>query len=123
MPRLPFRKCEFAAQAARAASMPGTAPSGLFGRAAFERDLLERSPRRPTWWADPQARDARYRAWVQAEAGGMVAQLGRLELAEAESGVAASVRRVMAACAEDMAWAEAGSGPREQDGDARRDAA
>lgn len=121
MPRLPFRKCEFAAMSARAASATAAAPSGLFGRAAFERDLLERSPRRPSWWADPQARDARYRAWVQAEAGGMVAQLGRLELAAAESAVAAGVRRLMAACAEDMAWAEAGSAG--HDTEARRDAA
>ncbi len=83
---------------------PNRSPSGLLTRAAWEREVEAAHGRMPRWWRSAESRDRQFLAWVEAEAVGLSAQLGRLD-AGRSPGLAMSINAVRRALAEDAAWA------------------
>ncbi|WP_207479735.1 hypothetical protein [Arenibaculum pallidiluteum] len=85
---------------------PIRSPSGLFTRAAWEREVQASHGTMPRWWRSAELRERQFLAWVVAEAVGLMTQLGRLDTARAPV-LGSSVEEIRNALAEDAAWARA----------------
>lgn len=87
---------------------PIRSPSGLLTRAAWEREVEAAHARLPRWWRSAEERDRQFLAWVEAEALGLAAQLGRLDASRSPA-LASALSGVRRALAEDAGWARAAS--------------
>jgi hypothetical protein len=83
---------------------PHRSPSGLLTRAAWERDVEAAHGRMPRWWRSAEERDRQFLAWVESEALGLMAQLGRLET-DRSPGLGTALSGIRRALAEDAGWA------------------
>jgi hypothetical protein len=86
-------------------TVSGMSPSGLFTRAAWERDLESSHAVLPRWTRSAAERDRRFLEWVDAEALGLSAHLGRLRRPGASPRVTVPLDTLLRALAEDAAWA------------------
>lgn len=81
-------------------------PSGLFTRAAWERELESAHGVLPRWTRSAQERDRRWLEWVQAEAVGLSIHLGRLKRPGTAQRLARPIDVLLDALAGDAAWAQ-----------------
>lgn len=80
-------------------------PSGMFTRAAWERELESANGVMPRWARSAAERDRRFLEWVHAEAVGLCAHLGRLQRPGVSARLSRPLDTLLHALAEDAAWA------------------
>jgi hypothetical protein len=81
-------------------------PSGLFTRAAWERELESTYGVLPRWTRSAEERDRRWLEWVQAEAVGLSMHLGRLKRPGTAQRLAMPIDTLLDELARDAAWAQ-----------------
>lgn len=81
-------------------------PSGLFTRAAWERELESTHGVLPRWTRLPEERDRRWLEWVHAEAVGLSMHLGRLKRPSTAKRLTGPIDTILEALAGDAAWAQ-----------------
>ncbi|HYH21220.1 MAG TPA: hypothetical protein VD995_21640 [Azospirillum sp.] len=79
-------------------------PSGLYRMSAWEGEMERTHPRLPAWyWREADRRRA-FARWVEAEAGSMALQLGRLLRPDTAPDAASATRAMIDLLARDAEW-------------------
>lgn len=85
---------------------PFRSPSGLLTRAAWQSEVECSHEQMPRWYASAAERDRQFVLWVHSEAQYLAGQLERLVGPSTPAALARHVRAIVAALAEDAAWAQ-----------------